>query len=43
MNRTIEILIENRKLVQAILVILSAFATYRFGFIVGQFISLITK
>ncbi|SDL10203.1 Uncharacterised protein [Sphingobacterium mizutaii] len=43
MNRTIEILIENRNLVLAILVILSAFAIYRFGFIVGEFISLITK
>lgn len=43
MNRTIEILIENRKLVQAILILLSAIGIYRFGFIVGEFISLITK
>ncbi len=43
MNRAIEILIENRKLVVAILILLSAIAIYRFGFIVGEFISLISK
>ncbi len=42
MNKAIEIIIANRKLILAILVLLSAFAIYRFGYIVGEFIYLIT-
>lgn len=43
MNKAMEIIIENRKLVLVILVLLSAFAIYRFGYIVGKFIYLITN